>query len=116
MSIPATEIRERALKELGVTATAQTTQAEISTDLDQAYVEIYGMLEALTLTTWDFDEEVPDEMILPVVYMVAAARVNAYSIPNDRYNRIRADAQASIGLIREMQASNVYRPPEATYY
>jgi len=116
MSYTATQVREKALKKLGVIATGQTTQAQISTDLDEAYVEVYAMLNALGLTTWDDDEDIPNEMVTPVVYLVAGIRKDEYSIPNDRYQRIKIDQDGAIMMIKEFQASNVYKIPEATYY
>lgn len=112
----AAKIREKALNKLGVSSTGQTTQSAIQEDLDDAYTEVYAMLDALGLTTWDSDEEVPDEMVIPVVFLVAGARKDEYNIPNDRYQRVATDGSIAVGLIREMQASNVYKTPEAEYF
>ena len=112
----AAEIREKALKKLGVKTTGQTTQSEVTADLNAAYTEVYAMLDALGLTTWDSDEDVPDEMVLPVVFLVANSRKDEYSIPNDRYQRVSSDGSSAITLIREMQASNTYKTPEAEYF
>lgn len=112
----ATQIREKALKKLGVKATGQTTRAEIAADLDSAYAEVYAMLSTLRLTTWDVDEDIPDEFVIPVVWMVADSRKDEYSIPNDRYQRITADGAKALPLIKEMQASNVYQTPPADYF
>lgn len=120
----AAEIRNKALKKLGILATGQTAQAEVANDLDDAYTETYAMLNALTLTTWDSDEDVPDEFVKPVVALVADSRKDEYSIPNDRYQRIDLDANGdgtskhpgAIADIKTMQASNVYKTPEAEYF
>jgi hypothetical protein len=120
----AAQIREKALRKLGVKATGQTTQAEIAADLDNAYTEVYAMLSSLGLTTWDSDEDIPDEFVAPVVSLVAFARVDEYSIPNDRFQRIDLDANGNgspghlgaISAIKELQASNVYKTPTADYF
>ena len=118
----ATQIREKALKKLGVKATGQGTQSEIQADVDQAYAEVYAMLGSLTI--WDIDEEIPDAFVSSVVALVADARKNTYSIPNDRYQRITLDARGdgthvnpgALQNIKTMQASNVYKTPEAEYF
>ena len=112
----AAQIRELSLQELGVSATGTTTQAKVAADLDSAYVNIYAMLDRLDITTWDFDEDIPDEFVIPVVALVAGSKKNAYSIPNDRYQRIAAEESTAILRIKEMQASNVYSTPEAEYF
>ena len=110
------EIRELALQELGVVSTSQTTQSAIQADLDAVYVNIYAMLNKLDITTWDLDEEIPDEFVIPVRDLVAGSKKNAYSIPNDRYQRIALEESTAILRIKEMQASNVYETPEADYF
>jgi hypothetical protein len=112
----AAQIRTKALKKLGVLAIGQTASAEISADLDEAYEEVYAQLDARNLAEWDSDEEIPDEYVNPVVALVAYARVDEYSIPNDRYQRITLDMRQALAQIREMQESNVYKVPQAVYY
>lgn len=114
----AAEIRNRAMKRLGVLSQGQVAQAEYSSDLAQAYVEVYAELDAMGLVDWDFDEEVPDELAWSVVALVAYARVDEYSIPNDRRQRLGADASVAINRMRELRESNVYNRVQyqATYY
>ena len=77
----AAEIRNKAAKKLGLFGTGQTLRSAISADFDQAYVEVYGELELLSLVTWSIDDEVPDALVRSVVDLVAGARVNEYSVP-----------------------------------
>ena len=120
----AADIRERAVKKLGLRSLSQTTRSEIATDIDQAYTEVYAMLSVKSLTPWDFDEAVPDEFAKPVVDLVADARKDEYSIPGERYLRITLDARgdgteinrSAIAVIKDMQASNVYKTPPADYF
>ena len=112
----AAEIRNKAVKKLGVLATGQTLESEIAADLDEAYSEVYAALSAKNLTTWAEDEEVPPEYIGPVVALVAFARVDEYGVPNDRYQRIAGDVSRATAEIRELQESNVYKTPTAMYY
>jgi len=112
----ATQIRTKALKKLGVLATGQTTESEIAEDLDRAYEEVYAALAAKGLVTWDADEDIPPEYVMPVVALVAFARADEYGIPNDRYQRIAGDMSRATAEIRELQESNVYKTPTAVYY
>jgi hypothetical protein len=112
----AEQIRERSLRKLGIKAVGQTTQSEVATDIDSAYAEVYAQLEKLELASWEIGEDVPDEFVSPVVWLVADSRKDEYSIPNDRYQRISLDGDRALPKIREMLASNVYKTPPADYY
>lgn len=124
MSVTAAEIRNKALKKLGVFGTGTTPRSEKADDLDQAYSEIYAQLTRRALATWDFDEEIPDEFVQPVVALVADARKDEYRIPNDLFQRITLDARGdntvinpgAIAFIKTVQASNVYKTPQADYF
>ena len=111
-----TDIRERALKKLGVTAVGQTSRAEFVKDIDQAYLEIYSMLESLNIVTWDFDDDVPNEIASPVVWLVADSRKDEYNLPDGKYSRITASAAQAVPKIREMLATDFYDVPEAEYF
>lgn len=100
------EIRNKAAKKLGLYGTGQTLRSAIATDIDAAYTEVYGRLQSLQLTTWGAAQEVPASLVEPVVALVANARVNEYSVPLERYQRIKADALDAMGMIREI----VYTP------
>lgn len=109
-------IRNKAVKKLGVLATGQTLPSEIAADLDEAYDEVYAALSAKNLTNdWESDD-IPTEYVTPLVALVAFARADEYGIPNDRYQRIAGDVSRATAEIRELQESNVYKTPTATYY
>jgi len=124
MSVTAAEIRNKALKKLGVFGTGQIAASEKSADLDQAYLEVYAQLSRRHLVTWDLDEEIPDEFVQAVAALVADSRKDEYRIPNDLYQRITLDARGdntvvnpgAIENIRTVQASNVYIQPTAEYF
>lgn len=86
-----TDIRNKALKRLGVIGATQSATAEQAADLEAAYDEVYAELEAQDLAVWD-DATIPDEFVAPVVALVALARADEYGISNERYQRIAADA------------------------
>lgn len=107
---------DRAATRLGILAEGLTLPSYESDDLTQAYTETYAQLGAKNLTVWDFDEPIPDEYVQHVVSLMAISRANDYSIPNDRYQRIIADASIAVPEIRELQASDAYKTPTPLYY
>ena len=107
----AAEIRNKAARELGVLATGQTLRSEISTDLDAAYVEVYALLEAEKVASWAIADAVPSRDVASVVALVAEARVNVYSVPNDRYQRIVA---AAPGAFKQLKRYNAQPKTEDT--
>jgi hypothetical protein len=110
------DIREKTAKKLYILSTGQTLQSEITEDLEAAYDEVYYMLDAQGLTTWDVADDIPEEMVWPVVALMAFQRANEYSIPNDHYQRITTDAAMAVPKIREMLASDAYDTPQADYF
>ncbi len=124
MSVTKAEIRNKALKKLGVFGTGQVAGSGKAADLDQAYSEVYAQLSARDLVAWDLDEEIPDQFVHAVVALVADARKDEYRIPNDLYQRITLDARGdnttinpgAVKNIRTVQASNVYIQPTAEYF
>ncbi len=96
------EIRNKAAKKLGLFGTGQTLRSEIASDIDDAYTEVYAELNALSLVTWASSGSVPDELVKSVVSLVAFARVDEYSVPIAKYNRIVADATVAESRIREL--------------
>lgn len=112
----AEQIRDKAIKRLQIVSRTQTPSAGVTADLDAAYAEVYAQLEALTLTNWDLDDDVPDEFVHWVVALTAYGRVDEYSVPNDRYQRIVSDAGIAESKIRTLQASNVYEQPTAEFF
>lgn len=93
-----TDIRNKALKRLGILGATQTATAEQAVDLEAAYDEVYAELEANDLAVWD-DETIPNEFVAPVVALVAQARLDEYSVSTERYQRIVADASRAIPRI-----------------
>lgn len=120
----AAEVRNKALRKLGVFGTGETASAKKQADLDAAYTETYAELASRSLTTWDIDEEVPDEFVAPIVSLMADSRKDEYRIPNDLYQRITVDARGdgthinpgALQNIKTVQASNVYEIPDADYF
>ena len=113
----AAEVRNKASFKLGIGARGQTLENSVSSDLDQAYVEVYAALRDEDLVSWAFSAEVPDEIVSPVVDLVAFSRVDEYGVNGERYQRlIAAASQAEIRIRRRLQDDYFTDESEAKYY
>ena len=111
----AAEIRNKASLKLGIGALGQTLESAVSKDLDDAYTEVYARLRDEDLVSWAFTSEVPDELVDPVVDLVAFAR--SYMVSGERYQRIGvAASQAESRIRRSLQDDYFTDESEAKYY
>lgn len=112
----AAEVVERAAYRLGELGEGQTISAYVAADLLTAYAEQYAQLNAKDIAVWDYDEEVPDEYVPHVVAMVAFSRAADYSVGSERYLRLKAESDAAVPNIRELQTSDAVVTPEPDYF
>ena len=87
------EIRNRALRKLGKLAIGQTAESGLSSDIEDAYDQVYARLKARGMVTF-LSSSVPDEFVEDVVAITAFER--AEGIPDSRYMRLRDDAQRAL--------------------
>lgn len=88
MTQTATEVRNRALRKLGVLGLGETPDSTMAADMDQVYAEVYARLEEEHLTTWASDADIPDLMAGPVADLCALERVDEYPTSQLRYEKI----------------------------
>lgn len=100
------EIRNKAAEKLGLLGTGQTLEPSISNDLDDAYTETYNELLAEDLVTWTSTGAIPNELVEPVVALVAAARATRYGVPEPRYSRVVGEGLGAKNRIRERIAQS----------
>lgn len=113
----AATIRNKAASKLGVKAIGQTLESAVSSDLDAAYDEVYARLRDEDLVSWHSTAEVPDELVSPVVDLVAFARADEYGVSNERYQRLMlAASQAETRIRRSIQDDYFTDEEEAKYY
>lgn len=113
----AAEIRDKAGFKLGIKAFGQALENAASSDLDAAYTEVYARLRDEDLVSWHSTASVPDELVSPVVDLVAFARVDEYGVSGERYQRIAiAASQAEIRIRRSLQDDYFTDDREAVYY
>ena len=116
MATPA-DIRNKAGFKLGKKSLGQALKNSVSSDIDAAYDEVYARLKAEGLVSWTSTGDIPDEVVSPVVDLVAFARVTEYGVGGDRYARIASDAsQAETRIRRSLQNNYFKNTKEAVYY
>jgi len=112
----AQQIRQTAAENLGILGEGETMPSYETADLNQAYVEVYAELEALDLAAWDYANNVPDRFAHSVSMLVAESRAVKYQVPNDRYERIKLEAQAAMNKIRKLQTRSKFTQTEIENY
>jgi len=113
----AAEIRDKAAFRLGIKSFGQALENSVSSDLDAAYDEIYAWLRSEDLVSWGETAEVPDELVHPVVGLVAFSRIDEYGVSGERAARISAGAsQAETFIRRTLQDDYFTNEDEAVYY
>jgi len=85
------EIRNQALRKLGVLGAAGTASSEDSQDMDKAYNEVYAQLDSIELAYFTQDN-VPDEVSNAVAAKCAWARVSEHLVSEARFQRVRSEA------------------------
>jgi len=114
MPVASTEIRNRALRKLGVIGWGESPDSSSSADMDLVYGEVYKRLEDMNLTTWASDADVPDLMVKEVVALCALERVSEHKASPMRYEKLVIEAgkkgERAIGRIR----SNMTTPQKST--
>jgi hypothetical protein len=115
MATPA-QIRNRAATMLGILGEGETLPSYESNDMTESYSEVYAQLSAKNMAVWDLADDVPAEYAPHVVSLVAAGRMDDYSIPNDKYSRIAATASQAYLEIKELQSEDTYVTPTPDYF
>lgn len=113
----AAKIRDKAGQKLGVKALGQALESSVSDDLDDAYTEVFERLRAEDLVSWHSTEEVPEELVSPIVDLVAFQRVDEYGVNSERYQRLAvAASQAEVRIRRTLQVDYFTNEDEAVYF
>jgi len=113
----AAEIRDKAGFKLGVKTLGQALENSVSSDLDEAYNEVYDRLRAEDLVNWDISADIPTDVVDPVVYLVAFSRAVEYGVSGERYQRIAiAASQSETRIRRSLQDDYFEDESEAKFY
>lgn len=120
MPVAKTEIRNRALRTLGVIGWGEDPDTVIQADMDQAYTEVYARLEQANLTTWAESASVPDEVVEPVVQLCALARMIDHRVNPNRKQELAAmagvDGEKAMQRIRAQIRTPYQSTTEVEYY
>ena len=116
MSVTPEEVRTRAARKLGLYGIGQTLPAEISSDLDRAYTEVFKELEAQQMNGWTESQDVPDQYVGSMVALVAAARVSDYKTPVERMSVIVTEAEMARRKIWAMRDKAIMGQTRIEYF
>ena len=109
-------VQTRALRRLGVLARGQTARSEDMAEMAAAYAEVYAVLDSKNLAVWgDVDDDVPNEYSRYIAAMVAWARVDEFSVPTERYQRLQIANAAALPALRDLIRPLIEQPP-AEYF
>lgn len=86
------EVRNKALRKIGVLEAGKTADTDDATDVDATYDEIYAYLAQDKAVTWDSDEEVPNNAVRPMVAILAAEIADDFQVPEPKYQRLQVEA------------------------
>ena len=100
------QIRNKALKRVRALEPGDTPSSDDITDVEEAYDELYKFLVSKKAVTWDSDEDIPEEATYHVVTMLAANIADEYAVPENTYQRLKAEAygieNVSLGSLGEL--------------
>jgi hypothetical protein len=86
------DVVQRVGEDLAVTPIGQALQSQDEARITAAFLEIYERLKKKGLATWAYTAEVPTELVPSLSLMIAEKLLISYSVPELRYNRIKAEA------------------------
>ena len=111
------EIRNKTLKRLRVLEEGETPTNEVIADVEEAYDELHAYLETKNATTWDSDEDIPDDATRSVVAMLAASLADEFIVDEQRYQRLQMEAGGALTRLIILAANDyIYCETEAEYY
>ena len=84
-------IKEDAATILGILGEGETLPSYESNDMENAYDEVYAMLQQLGLSTWGIGGVIPTQYAGPVASLVADQRASNYQLPPEKYARIKGE-------------------------
>ena len=116
MSKTKTQVGLQALQAMKAVEGDATPETNDTTVIEDAYDQICAMLYARHLKTWD-DSAVPDEVIIPLVDLMAYSKLSSFTVPPDVQQRITLGASTAVELITEALAMDyVSEPIPADHY
>lgn len=113
-NLTVSQIVARAARELGKNPTGQGVNGAVSSDLTQAYNEVWKMLSRKGMITFGQSEDVPEEYCNPMVYLTANQRLSGVSA--DRYQRIKLEASNALGWLGSLKEGDWDNPTEVEDY
>lgn len=121
MAVTRANVGIRALRKLGVLGENETPDTATANDIDQAYAEVYAMIENENLAPWASNADVPDQYVPAMVNLCALARSVEKNISNSRLEKLHIETGGPTGKscwaqIRAMATTKYVSTDNAVYY
>ena len=93
------ELKRQALELLGRLRLGQSFQTQDDVAMQESYNEVYASIENLGYATWVIAGPVPDELVPPVIHLMAFNRATVYGISDSRFARVLPQAGEAMRTI-----------------
>lgn len=94
----------RAANDLGMLRLGQALQAQDSTRINSAYIEVYAQLKKEGINIWASTGTIPDEIVPHLANLMADNCLSTYAVSMERYKRIKTDVATAMREIRKFTA------------
>lgn len=102
-------IIQRVGEELALVPVGQDLEAQDQARIEIAFDEVYARLKNKGFATWASTSEVPEDVVQYYALMMAEKLLTVYSVPDTRYQRIKADAGPD-GKTAELMLADLTTP------
>lgn len=86
------ELIQQVGEDLALVAIGQGLDNQDKVRIEDTYRFVYNRLKQLGIVTWAFSGSIPEEAVPYIAILVEEKLLVAYSVPDERYLRIKAEA------------------------
>lgn len=104
------DVKQKALRRLGVLSTGQTMTGETEEQVTTAYNALYGELQVKNLIVWPKNGDVPDPFVEHVIDMLAFNLANEFGVSDARWQRLSLSYERAQRKLAEL----IYPPYVST--
>lgn len=92
MALTKEELIQRVGEDLSLVPIGQDLENQDVLRIEATYNEVYQRIKSKDLATWAFSDDIPDAAVPYVALMMEEKLLTTYSVPDNRYQRIKTDA------------------------
>ncbi|MEW8418212.1 MAG: hypothetical protein AB2669_21360 [Candidatus Thiodiazotropha endolucinida] len=112
------ELRNKVLRKLKVLPKGQAAEAEDASIVKDAYLELYEQLTLEGIISYPDSSDIPTEVVIPLVVIVAANLVDEFELPSREARGIKMEVPGARRALRRQVVPQYQfsEPVKATYY